>query len=596
MKLAVGDNIKRMRAEQGATQEKLADYLGVTTRAVSKWETGKAYPDITLLGGISSFFGVTIDELLCEAEKRDEKIDSALLQVQVVDNMHLGKHEENIKLLREAARERPNDFTVQMLYVQAIFIRYVSIFQDAGSEELRKDDLSEAVNVCQRVLKLCTDDTTRQTAISFLYMLFDALGDTENARAAFAKIPSFELSNTMIFPSFLTNEERLAAIQGTIKKLSDAFVSVCFQLIDSGQTFGVDYTYEQKRAILEKAERMYGLVYEDGDFGVTAKDLYNIRHLSANYSAALGDTERAMEDFELAAKYAVMYETRPLLPDMITLSGLFYTPYTSILANARRDFAIAEMQGRESNLCRELLERLSTNDTFSALATLAGETERYKAVIAELEEHAEAGRESQNPFDLQHNLERAEAGDENYMKLLGEMYWRGYGVKQDMETAAMWLRRAAERDHTGALNDLGELYRQGVGVPLDYAEAMRLFRRADEVQTPFGVGNPFSRVNIGDMYRDGHGVPRDYSEAMKWYLLAEEKQYPQAYYRLGEMYENGLGVPADPSRALEYYEKAAEPNKFHMTPETDADIVVFDNSTVSRARINEAIARVKALL
>lgn len=57
------DIIIQYRKRLGMTQEALANELGVTNQAVSKWESGQSCPDITLLPGIADLFGITIDEL-----------------------------------------------------------------------------------------------------------------------------------------------------------------------------------------------------------------------------------------------------------------------------------------------------------------------------------------------------------------------------------------------------------------------------------------------------------------------------------------------------------------------------------------------------
>lgn len=59
----IGKRIKALRLAKEAKQEELAEYLGVSFQAVSKWETGASVPDIGLLPNIAVFFGVTIDEL-----------------------------------------------------------------------------------------------------------------------------------------------------------------------------------------------------------------------------------------------------------------------------------------------------------------------------------------------------------------------------------------------------------------------------------------------------------------------------------------------------------------------------------------------------
>lgn len=62
--IQLGSFIRDMRMEQGLTQQQLADRLGVTDKAVSKWERDICCPDITLLRPLSAALGVTVSELL----------------------------------------------------------------------------------------------------------------------------------------------------------------------------------------------------------------------------------------------------------------------------------------------------------------------------------------------------------------------------------------------------------------------------------------------------------------------------------------------------------------------------------------------------
>ena len=61
--LKIGQKIKTKRRERDLTQEELANILGVTKAAVSKWENGESYPDITMLPQIAQLFRITMDEL-----------------------------------------------------------------------------------------------------------------------------------------------------------------------------------------------------------------------------------------------------------------------------------------------------------------------------------------------------------------------------------------------------------------------------------------------------------------------------------------------------------------------------------------------------
>ena len=64
-----------LRKELSMTQEQLAQELGITAQAVSKWETGQSYPDITLLPKLAEVFHVRVDELLGVAPQQDEEAE-----------------------------------------------------------------------------------------------------------------------------------------------------------------------------------------------------------------------------------------------------------------------------------------------------------------------------------------------------------------------------------------------------------------------------------------------------------------------------------------------------------------------------------------
>lgn len=73
----IGNQIKTLRLEKKVKQEDLAEYLGISAQAVSKWETGASTPDITLLPNIATYFGVAIDELFALPEEAQyERIEN----------------------------------------------------------------------------------------------------------------------------------------------------------------------------------------------------------------------------------------------------------------------------------------------------------------------------------------------------------------------------------------------------------------------------------------------------------------------------------------------------------------------------------------
>ncbi|MBE6718642.1 MAG: helix-turn-helix transcriptional regulator [Ruminococcaceae bacterium] len=58
------EKLQELRKQKGLTQEELADMLYVSRTAISKWESGRGYPNIDSLKAIANFFSITIDELL----------------------------------------------------------------------------------------------------------------------------------------------------------------------------------------------------------------------------------------------------------------------------------------------------------------------------------------------------------------------------------------------------------------------------------------------------------------------------------------------------------------------------------------------------
>lgn len=85
-----GNFISELRKEKKLTQKELAEKINVSDKAVSRWETGKGYPDVTSLVSLSEYFDVSVNELLAGKrltvenikETADENLISIFEQVQ----------------------------------------------------------------------------------------------------------------------------------------------------------------------------------------------------------------------------------------------------------------------------------------------------------------------------------------------------------------------------------------------------------------------------------------------------------------------------------------------------------------------------------
>ena len=119
MNIYLGKNLKKLRVQKNLTQEKLAEFLGVSFQTISKWERGESYPDITMLPVIASLFGVTTDELLgLNTAARKEKTDWYKREYSRLWSER--KQEEVKALMLEATKEFPSDYDLLSKYFNAL--------------------------------------------------------------------------------------------------------------------------------------------------------------------------------------------------------------------------------------------------------------------------------------------------------------------------------------------------------------------------------------------------------------------------------------------------------------------------------------------
>lgn len=113
--IKLGENIKKYRHRKEMTQSQLASVFDVSEQAVSRWENGNTYPDITLLPALADYFGITIDELMGMENYKDEKEIEGIIK-SVKENERKGLIEENIRILQDAAQKYPTNHTI-LLYL-----------------------------------------------------------------------------------------------------------------------------------------------------------------------------------------------------------------------------------------------------------------------------------------------------------------------------------------------------------------------------------------------------------------------------------------------------------------------------------------------
>ena len=96
--MKLNEQIRENRKKAGLTQEQVANYLGVSTPAVNKWEKGSTYPDITLLPVLARLLEIDLNTLFSFHEEMTEA-EVKCFTAKPVSYTHLRAHENSALLV-----------------------------------------------------------------------------------------------------------------------------------------------------------------------------------------------------------------------------------------------------------------------------------------------------------------------------------------------------------------------------------------------------------------------------------------------------------------------------------------------------------------
>ncbi len=157
----LSEKLKKLCKTKDFTQEQLAEYLGISPQAVSRWETGATSPDIFMLPQLAELFDITVDELLgIDKNKKQQEIDEIIANEEAKINKNIT--EEPIKNLRAALNKYPNNDRLLCCLMYALY---------AATEDealCRKYD-AEIVSIAYRIQQYSTDDDCRNEARRLLF-------------------------------------------------------------------------------------------------------------------------------------------------------------------------------------------------------------------------------------------------------------------------------------------------------------------------------------------------------------------------------------------------------------------------------------------
>lgn len=133
MEMKIGQKIFELRRVRGLTQEQLADELGVSAAAVSKWETDNSYPDITLLCPLARALGTNVDTLLqFEQTLPDEAVVGMVNEI--MEKIQSEGYERGEQTLSERLRQYPNSSALKF-NAALVMDSLLMMFPDAPEEK-----------------------------------------------------------------------------------------------------------------------------------------------------------------------------------------------------------------------------------------------------------------------------------------------------------------------------------------------------------------------------------------------------------------------------------------------------------------------------
>lgn len=180
MTIMIGENIKRLRTTKGLTQEQLSEAVGVTCAAVSKWERGDTFPDITMLFPLAHFFGVSLDALMgYDREKIEADIEALLAEYVRLSRTDALKARE---LITGAMKKYPDDFRVMNDYMWEIAGNYAD-----NDPAVLTEHSDEFERICARIIDGCGDEALRLDAWNMRAKLAHACGETDKALAIYER-------------------------------------------------------------------------------------------------------------------------------------------------------------------------------------------------------------------------------------------------------------------------------------------------------------------------------------------------------------------------------------------------------------------------
>lgn len=178
----LGDLIKKLRKQRNLTQEQIAESFGVSCQAISKWECGFSYPDISLLPIIADYFGISIDYLLGhDISKQKAEIEQVCDRAdRLFDTCN---YNQAVPILREMLVKHPGNEKLMYKLAWAL----------SGTLKESPDQYEEAILLYLRLLEISSDAEMRAMVSRDLMYRYSTKENYEQALYYANSLPPFDL-------------------------------------------------------------------------------------------------------------------------------------------------------------------------------------------------------------------------------------------------------------------------------------------------------------------------------------------------------------------------------------------------------------------
>ena len=279
MQLDLGNNIRQLRRRDKRTQEALAEALGVTSQAVSRWESGGSYPDMNLIPSIANYFGVSIDELFGYTNDRIKRIDELVTKIYDMKRQNNGVDNnisECIAFARNALVEFPGNEKLMLALASVLntagYVRYgeCHLIDEEGygiyDTEKHKtyEEWREAIPLYEKALEMLPNGALRNRALMELSQLYLNMGDHEKAMALAESAPDMWNSREFLRAYACDGKAYVKAHSETLLETVRACAVFIVNITTADQRH---LSAHEKAGCIASAIRLFETICPDGNYG-----------------------------------------------------------------------------------------------------------------------------------------------------------------------------------------------------------------------------------------------------------------------------------------------------------------------------------------